>query len=116
MIMQEYLKNFLQFSAMEKGLSPNSLEAYMRDLTRYLKFLDDQNVDTPDKITRDHIITLMVDLRELGLSDASVAQNMSAIRQFHHFLVGEGIVKANPAEYLQSPKIKRRLLETTLAS
>lgn len=107
--MKKLVKKFIQFSAIEKGLSENSLDAYRRDLTRYVEYLDDSNVESADDITSDHILGLLIKLQEFGLSNASIAQNMSAIRQFHHFLIGEGETKNNPTEFLQTPKIKRKI-------
>ncbi|RMH70164.1 MAG: site-specific tyrosine recombinase XerD [Gemmatimonadetes bacterium] len=105
----DYLRRFKDYISIEKGLADNSIEAYDRDLTRYLHHLDDLNLTHLEQITHDHITQLLMQLHEMGLSHASIARNISALRQFHQFLVAEGETENDPTELLRNPQIGRKI-------
>lgn len=107
--MQEYLSKYLSHLSIEKGLSRNSLLSYENDLNRYLKFLQTQKVESPEKIKPDHISQLIWQLRQKNLKANSISRNLSAIRGFHRFLVKEEFSSVDPTLVLESPKIGRKL-------
>lgn len=108
-ILQQYLRRFIEYIGIEKGLADNSIEAYKRDLTRYLLYLEENQLTDLDKINHRHLTRLLIELRELGLSSASIARNMSALRQFHHFLITEGETKNDPTELMRNPQVGRKI-------
>ncbi len=99
---------FLEHLVVERGLAQNSLEAYGRDLSRYTAFLTarGQQVTTLD---RAEVPRYLLHLREAGLSPRSVARHLSAIRQFHRFMVREGHAREDPTSHLESPRPWLRL-------
>jgi integrase/recombinase XerD len=105
---------FLEHLVVERGLAQNSLEAYRRDLSRYTGYLTarGKQVITLD---RAEVPRYLLALREAGLSPRSVARHLSAIRQFHRFLVREGHAGEDPTSHLESPRPWRRL-PTVLSS
>ncbi|MBN98597.1 MAG: site-specific tyrosine recombinase XerD [Gemmatimonadetes bacterium] len=103
------LHQFLTSMQQEQDLSPNTLEAYRRDLSRYLLELAARDVKSPDQATSQHIMKLLHHLRDLGLSPATLARNLSSIKRFHSFLVVRGACRHNPAESLEPPKLERKL-------
>ncbi len=105
---------FLEHLVVERGLAQNSLEAYRRDLSRYTGHLTarGKQVITLDRAEVPRYLLL---LREEGLSPRSVARHLSAIRQFHRFLVREGHAVEDPTSHLESPRPWRRL-PTVLSS
>ncbi len=103
------LNQFLQSMLREKELSPNTVEAYRRDLSRYLRALAEQEVESPDQAQSQHITQLLHRLSDAGLSPATLARNLSSIKRFHSFLLLQGTTRYNPAESLEPPKLERRL-------
>jgi integrase/recombinase XerD len=87
---------------MEKGLSPNSLDAYSRDLASLRAFCDPlKGGSFPDEEVLQSYVN---QLYKKDLTPRSIARSLSAIRSFFHFLVAEELVAADPTEHLASPK------------
>jgi integrase/recombinase XerD len=107
--MNDYLNQYLNFLRFEKNLSDNSIYAYKTDLERYLAYLHAQNITRPEHIQTRHIHRLIQVLSELGLAPSSLARNLSSIRSFHRFLFTEDLLKSDPTEHIEGPKIRRHL-------
>ena len=107
--MQELLQQFINYLQVERGLAANTLMAYERDLRRYLGFLGDKGIREPDQINPSDITELISVLHSVGLVSTSTARNLTAIRMFHHFLVGEGLTRKDPTENLSLPKRPTKL-------
>lgn len=108
--MKQYLKHFLHYLSVEKGLAQNSLEAYERDLTQFLQYMtESQGLSTIDQIERIHIVQYLMLLRQKGKASSTVARTMTAIRGLFKFLVQEQVIRDNPAMYMDSPKIDKKL-------
>jgi integrase/recombinase XerD len=101
-----YLQEFLSFIGIERNLSPNTVGSYQRDLERFLTHWGDRDITTA---TLDDIVSLVGTLRELGLADASIARNISALKTFFKFLVGEGYLKHNPLDQMDPPRMRKHL-------
>lgn len=102
------LDSFLEHLVVERGLRQNSLEAYQRDLLRYLAYLRTRNLD-PFTLERTDLPRYLLTLREAGLAPRSVARHLSSIRQFHRFLVRQGRAKTDPTSHLEAPRPWQRL-------
>jgi integrase/recombinase XerD len=100
---------FLNYLSVEKGLSLNTLEAYSRDIGRYLSYLEKQGAHTPERIRSPEIVSFLVLLRDSGLSPRSRARALSSIRMFHRFLEIESYSDHNPASLIDAPKAHVRL-------
>jgi integrase/recombinase XerD len=107
--MNEYLQQYLTYLRFEKNLSENSIQAYRQDLSRYLSFLESQDIQRAVQIKDRHVRRLLQMLSELGLSASSLARNLSAIRSFHKFLLTEEVLDYDPCEHVDGPKIRRYL-------
>ncbi len=101
---QRLIDRFLEMMAAERGASRNTLAAYRRDLEAYAGDVPDLKAAGPDDIRR-HLARL----DSLGLARSSAARKLSAIRQFHRFLHGDGLAKDNPATAIDSPRAARPL-------
>ena len=99
---------FLEMMSAERGAAENSLQAYGRDLSHYLEFLQAQD-QTLETAGSDTIRDYLASLEAQGFSRATAARRLSAVRQFHRFMYGEGIMAANPAAIVESPKSARSL-------
>ncbi|MEI8188881.1 MAG: site-specific integrase, partial [candidate division NC10 bacterium] len=102
------LDRFLEYIVVERGLRPNSLEAYHRDLARYLTYLTDRGKQ-PTALDRTDVSRYLLALREAELNPRSVARHLSAIRQFHRFLVREARATEDPTAHLEAPRPWQRL-------
>ncbi len=107
--MDAFLDLFLNYLAVERGLSDNTLEAYSRDLNRYLIFLKRNRVAQPDGITAGTITGFLTALKEEDLSPRSRARALAALRSFHKFLLAEGHAGSNPTLQISTPKAIRPL-------
>ena len=103
------LKEYLNYVAVERGCSRNTVLAYGRDLRNYLAALREEGVTFPDQVTRERIEGHVRRLRESGLAASSVERAVSAIKGFHRFMVSECITLAHPAANLPLPKKPERL-------
>jgi integrase/recombinase XerD len=107
----DLLKSFMDFLLVERQLSKNTVEAYERDLLRFLSFLHEERVPELSQITPSSIFQFLERLHELLLSAATVSRNLSAIRTFFHFLIGEGILEKDPTANITVPKPWMKLPE-----
>jgi integrase/recombinase XerD len=99
---EQHIRSFLHFCRTEKGLAVNSLAAYRRDLERLAAWLD----QTPfGSVTLDTLRRYMDYLRTDGLSNRSIARQVTTMRSFFGFLLEEGAISVHPAELLSAPKI-----------
>lgn len=96
---------FLDMVAVERGASPNTLQAYRRDLS---DFADDCPVALVDAET-DHVRAYLARLEAYGAASTTAARRLSALKQFYRFLYAEGVREDDPCEQLRGPKRPRPL-------
>ncbi|MBA3346190.1 MAG: site-specific tyrosine recombinase XerD [Gemmatimonadales bacterium] len=106
------LEGFGDFLSLESGHSSNTVEAYLRDLRRLGEFALARGVQSPERITRALLRDFVYLLKDLGLSAATIRREVSAIRTYYGFLVGEGRIKEDPSDRLESPRRGRVLPDT----
>ena len=94
----------------ERGSAENSLEAYGRDLQHYMGFLEARGGALLSASSED-IRAYLASLEEHGFARTTAARRLSAVRQFHQFIHGEGLVSVNPAAIVESPTIPRQFWE-----
>jgi integrase/recombinase XerD len=109
--MKEHLRTYLHYLTLEKNLSENSVLSYKLNLVRYIDYLESLGIKKPEAIEEDMVSEFLKSLSELLLSPRSIAQNISTLKGFHKFLVGEGIVKTDPTQNLTLPKLPKSLPE-----
>jgi len=105
--MHALVDEFIHYLIIERGLSDNTVEAYSRDLNRFLGFLESRAL-TPLEVSR-HTISDYVKSIGRELSARSVARNISATKTFFRFLVSESKIKSSPARLVETPKRAKRL-------
>ena len=94
---------YRRYLKLEKGYSVNTLDAYMRDVDKLLRYLAVEQVDVLDAKLEDleHFAAFISDL---GIGPRSLARILSGVRQFYRFLVIDGYLEVDPTELLESPK------------
>lgn len=111
---ESFLSRFLNYLLLEKGLSGNTHAAYRNDLQRYLAFLEKRGVTDISSIRTQDVRDLIHALSRAGMENSSLARNISAIRMFHRYLVGEEFLKTDPTTDIEVPK-RRKTLPAVLA-
>jgi integrase/recombinase XerD len=106
------LEPFRDYLALEAGHSENTVRAYRRDLRRLGEFALSRGVRSPGDVTRPLLRDFVYMLKDLGLSPATIRREVSAIRTYFGFLIGEGRLSVDPSDRLESPQHGRRLPET----
>ncbi|MEN8203993.1 MAG: site-specific tyrosine recombinase XerD [Bacteroidota bacterium] len=106
------LRDYEGFLKLEKGLSPNSIEAYLRDVHKLIQYLDLQQIDAePKDLQHQHLYDFLVWISGLGLSARSQARMLSGLKAFYHYLLIEDQVEKDPTALLEGPKLGRKLPE-----
>jgi integrase/recombinase XerD len=99
---------FLNYLQVEKGLSPNTISGYGRDLRSYAAFLEKRRV-RPAAVERDDVVDYLGSLYRRNMDSRSVARHLVTLRGFYRFLLIEDLIKSDPTLTLESPKVRRRL-------
>ena len=108
--MREQIDSFLNYLAVERGLSSNTLDAYFNDLTGLIEFLEDSEAPRNwSDVGASKISAFVDDLDERGYARSTRARKIAALKSMFRFLREEGIVEDNPTETLRSPRTGRTL-------
>jgi len=105
-----YIKDFVSFLKIEKGLSENSILAYQNDVQKLRDFSEGNQTEAVN-ITYDQLKEFVATLYDLGLSARTQARIISGVKQFFLFLLIEDMIHDDPSELLEMPKIGRKLPE-----
>ncbi len=105
------VERFVDFLALERGASPATNEAYGRDVARFATYARIQGATGPADIPPRAVREYVYHLKDLGLSAASIRRNVSAVRTYYRFLLGDGIVARDPTERIETPRRWRSLPE-----
>lgn len=101
---------FLAYLVVERGLAPNTIEAYSRDLSEFRRYMATQEVQTLRAAGSRHLVGFFTTLRDRGLSARSQSRVLTTLRRFYRFLEREEVLPgSNPTSHLLLPKIGRRL-------
>ena len=105
-----YLKGFKAYLQLERSLSANSIEAYLRDVEKLVLYLLPAGHKLPpDQITLSHLQSFVQSIATLGMTATSQARIISGIKAFYKYLLLEDIVKIDPTQLLEAPKTRRQL-------
>lgn len=105
-----YLKGFKAYLQLERSLSANSIEAYVRDVEKLLQYLHTTPaVLPPTQIELSHLQACVQWIASLGMTATSQARIISGIKAFYKYLLLENIIQQDPTELLETPKIRRAL-------
>ncbi|MBZ5697074.1 MAG: site-specific tyrosine recombinase XerD [Acidobacteriia bacterium] len=100
---------FLSYLRVEKGLSQNTILAYGRDLKRFAAFLNKRQKHKIDAVDREDIVDFLSSLYKDKLDSRSVARYLVSLRSFFKYALMEELVRVDPTENLESPKIRQSL-------
>jgi integrase/recombinase XerD len=107
---EAYKKGFKAYLQLEKSLSDNSTEAYLRDIDKLTQYLQEKNnLLTPAQVRLEDLQQFIHWIAGLGMTPSSQARIISGIKAFYRYCAAEEIITADPTTLLASPKLKRTL-------
>jgi len=109
-----YIKGFKSFLQLEKSLSDNTVEAYLRDLSTLVRYLETNNLTqkNPEQLDHKCLEDFLQNLNLAGLSAATQSRMLSGIRAFYKYLLIEDLVEDDPSALLEAPRLARNLPDT----
>lgn len=108
-----YIKQFGQYLKLERSLSQNSIDAYVRDVEKLQQFVEVSGLKTsPLKISTKELQKFIHYINELGMSAHSQARILSGLKAFFKYLTYEDLIENDPAALLEGPKLGRKLPDT----
>ena len=105
------IKGFKSYLQIERSLSDNSVQAYIRDIKKFASYAIPLNLNEL-KITRENISDFLAELKDNNISTRSQARIISGIKAYYKYLIMEDYIKFNPTELIESPKIGLKLPDT----
>ena len=115
--MKQAVEQFLNYTTVERGLSPNTIAAYRNDLTQFVDFLQSRDPSLQGngswkRIGTDALTAFVLDLHERGYSDKTKTRKVASTKALFGFLLEEGVIDKNPMEDFASPGVGESLPET----
>ncbi len=115
--MEDQLSAFLDFLAVERNYSENTIAAYRNDLGQFIKWitLNHSEIEIWSQVSFEMTAEYSEWLKQQSYTASSVARKVAAIKSFFHFLLAKGFISSDPTSKLNSPKVKKRLPRTLTA-
>ena len=104
-----HLERFQDYLSLEAGNSAHTVSNYLRDVTRVAQYAAGKGVRAPDRLSAAQLRDFVYFLKDLGLAPTTIRRQISALRTYYKFLVGEGLAARDPSERVESPKRWRTL-------
>lgn len=99
------IKDFLVFIRSEKGLSSNTIEAYMRDVQNFANYAWQQEVRRYQAVEPEHLIAFLGSLKSADYATSTISRTLVSLKVFFGFLKREGTIEQDPSMLLESPKL-----------
>jgi len=108
-----HIKNFSSYLKLERSLSPNSIDAYDRDVAKLKQFMEMTHPRvSPQQVSSKQLQGFIGYINELGMSAYSQARILSGIKGFYKYLLFEELIDKDPTELIEGPKLGRKLPDT----
>lgn len=101
---------YRRYLKLQKSYTPNTIDAYMRDLQKLLNFLKTEGISSTEA-ELSHLHTFAASLHDIGVVPRSQCRILSGVRNFYRFLLLDGWIESDPTELLESPQIGEHLPE-----
>ena len=102
------LNSFFDYLRTTKKSSDNTVQAYMRDLQKFLEFAESNNIDDLSDIDAETVSDFKQHLTEKGLLSSSISRTLSSLRSFFQFLISNGVCESNPAKSVHNDKAEKK--------
>ena len=104
-----HVVGFLDYLQAECGLAINTRKAYQRDLRHFFRFLQQENVSALTDVLAGHVREFLHDEKRRGLSVASIARALAAVKMFCRYLLLQRVIPRDPSDTIETPKKWNRL-------
>jgi len=106
------INSFKTYLKLERSLSNNTVEAYLRDITKFTEYLQIKELDlSPKEIVRENLVGYINYLNELGLTARSQARMLSGVKTFYKHLLLEDVIDDDPTALLETPRMDKKMPE-----
>lgn len=102
------IDKYKTYLLLEKSLSPNTIEAYLTDLSKLLSFIQTESIELKE-VTLDNLQQFIAQLYDLGISPKSISRIISGVKSFFNYLILEQYIEIDPTELLETPKTGLKL-------
>ncbi len=107
-----YINGFKSYLLLERSLSENTIEAYLRDIKKLVEFLELSEIHaSPEALNVDQLSSFLHSLNDLGLGARSQARLLSAVKTFYKYLLMEDLIQVDPTSLLEGPRLPRKIPE-----
>ncbi len=104
-----HVRRFLQYLIHERGLADATREAYERDITTFVTFVESRPTGDVSRVTRSDVSAFLDLLATLGLAQSSRARYLSTVKHFYRYLASSAVVTNNPADAVDVSRSRRHL-------
>ncbi len=105
-------ENYIHYLSIEKGLTNNTIDSYLRDIVKFFTFLKDQfklDINAIDEINKEYLLKYFKEINIEGLSKRTQARYIASLKSYFKFLIRENIIKKDPTDIIDSPKKDKKL-------
>lgn len=109
---ETYITQFKNYLKIERGLSNNSIEAYLRDVDKFIQFMRLHQLElSVHEVTMRHVQSFLKYIYELQVAESSLSRILAGVKAFFKFLLLEEIIEKDPATLIESPRISKKIPE-----
>ena len=108
---KQSIKEFKSYLRIERSLSDNTIDSYLRDIQKLANFSEEKDLNEL-QITKTEVKEFISEINKEGISARSQSRIISGIKAFYKYLILEDYLKVNPTELIESPKIGMKLPDT----
>jgi integrase/recombinase XerD len=106
--MENQVARFLEQLESDRGFSNNTISAYRNDLKQFLKYMQNgREIESWQELGESQLTSYVLHLREREYARSTIARKVAAVKSFCHFLVREGVLRADPSDNLASPRVDK---------
>ena len=106
---EKIVTEYINYIRDEKGLTENTLEAYVRDIRSFKDYMIDRKIEGFDNANKTIVITYLMDLQKKGRATSTISRNLASIRSFFQYLLNHNLVNEDPTLNLKPPKIEKKI-------
>lgn len=105
--MQRAIELFLTWISEDRDYSENTINAYKGDLSQFLEFCQERQIEAWTGVQRDDVEAYLLHLEDRAYARATVARKIAAVRSFFQFLLSEKLISTNPASEIASVRVRK---------
>lgn len=107
--MDTHIIGFENYMTDKKSASDNTVSSYKSDISHFIRFIQESGIDDVRLINKTNVMAYIYDLQKKDRSRATISRNAAALRVYFGYLNYEGIIKDNPAEDIETPKVVKKM-------